>query len=180
MVDISDLIRLGISVFGQQLKREEEPVFRYSTLYIKGKPAIRSSYDARRGVLSLSCSINGEPYQGSIGIAEKSSNLGIGGSYYYFVCPITGRRCRYLYLYGGRFVSRFAIPTLLYPSQMYQARSSALIRGIDTLLELEKFSQERYRKEYYRGKQTPWGRRITKAYERYKPFELLLFGSSPS
>lgn len=179
MVDISGLIRLKISVL-ENLFKIEEGTRGEAELYYKGNPAIRASYDARSKVLRLSCSINGEPYQDSIKIEKRKSNLGIEGSYFYFVCPCSGRRCLYLYLYGGRFVSRAAIPTLLYPSQMYQPKSSALIRGLDRLLEVEELFGEKYRKEYYRGKLTPWGKRINRAYDKYKPFERMLFPGSLS
>lgn len=162
MVAIDELIRLGVGVFGKNLKREENSVLRYSTLNYNGKPAIRYVYEAKEGKLRLSCLIDGEPYQGEIMVEQRDSNLGVGGHYYYFLCPETGRRCRYLYLYGGRFVSRFAIPRAAYPCQRYR---SSLAKSLDVLLNVSDITEKRYGKEYYRGKLTPYGKKLLRAYD---------------
>lgn len=161
MVAINELIKLGVGIFGKTLKREEDTILRYSTLNIRGKPAIKSVYLANEGKLRLSCFIDGEPYQGEIKVEQRESNLGIGGYYYYFLCPETGRRCRYLYLYGGKFVSRFAIPKVAYPSQEYRSK---LARSLDVLLNVSDLVERRYGKEHYRGKLTPYGKKLLRAY----------------
>lgn len=164
MVLIDELIKLGVGIFGNTLKREENTILRYSTLNLNGKPAIRYVYAAKEGKLRLSCLIDGKPYQEEIRIEQRESNLGVGGHYYYFLCPQTGRRCRYLYLYGGRFVSRYAIPRVAYPCQRYRSK---LTRSLEVFFGAAS-TEKRYGKEQYRGKLTPYGKKLLRAYNALK------------
>jgi len=91
----------------------------------------------------------------------KQSNLNNGG-FYYFICPVTGRSCRKLYLVGGRFVSRFAFRAL-YDKQCWS--KSDRVDPLNDLLafaEWEQLAGQRYRKPVYRGKLTPYGKKLAK------------------
>lgn len=94
----------------------------------------------------------------------KQSNLNNGG-FYYFVCPVTGRSCRKLYLVGGRFVSRYAFRAL-YDKQLWSKSDRAdPLNDLVAFAEWEQLAGQRYRKPVYRGKLTPYGRKLEK-YDR--------------
>ncbi|MCK8493572.1 hypothetical protein M0L20_17025 [Spirosoma sp. RP8] len=49
------------------------------------------------------------------------SNLG-KGKVFYFVCPVTAKRCRKLYLVDGWFVFRYALEDTYYEKQLWSKR----------------------------------------------------------
>ena len=59
------------------------------------------------------------PASSSVELATTARYL--GGTRRWFVCPVTGARCRILYLVGGRWISRRAFRGA-YPSQRIPAR----------------------------------------------------------
>ena len=176
MIELQSLQRLNVATLFQvfrktassraTLESSDKIAITIGSLYVDGKPCIDYTYQV--GCLHLRYSVNGKPYSYDIGVVEHKSNLGIEGSYFYFVCPSTSRLCRNLYLYNGVFVSRFAIPGAIYESQEYQ---SSLSRAMSALFDSEK-EIKRYGKEYYRGKITPYGKRLEKAYNRLKKARL--------
>ncbi|MBC3795175.1 hypothetical protein FH603_5710 [Spirosoma sp. LMG 31447] len=99
-----------------------------------------------------------------IELVQLPSNLG-KGNVWYFVCPLTGKRCRTLYQVGRYFVSRKALQGALYESQTYskQYRQIARVCGPYYKLReaLEKLDKP-YAKMFYRGKPTPIARRVFK------------------
>jgi hypothetical protein len=59
---------------------------------------------------------NGEPINYNVNLISRVSNLG-KGKMWFFVCPVTGKCCRKLYLYGTHFLHREAYKGLMYESQ---------------------------------------------------------------
>lgn len=105
---------------------------------------------------------DGEDVTQKVWLRWRASNLNRGG-YYYFVCPVTGRSCRKLYLVGGRFVSRFAFKALYEQQTKSRARRDNPLFGfLDAEAQLEQLERQRYRRMTYRGKPTPFARK----YER--------------
>lgn len=99
---------------------------------------------------------NGEKVHDRIGLVAMSSNLG-NGSYYYFVCPITNKRCRQLYLHEGRFTHRSAIKNALYRSQTHSKKNKETNDFIRKYyLEDEVCEQifSKHFKTHYKGKTT--------------------------
>ena len=93
---------------------------------------------------------------------SKPDNLNTDkGGYYYFVCPSTGRACRKLYLINGRFVSRFAFRHI-YEQQKKSRnqRESPLMETLAVWDELERLQQQKYRRYTYKGKPTPFARKV--------------------
>lgn len=127
-----------------------------------GVPVARFSYEA-----------NGEPQAYDVALRWKRSNLNptTEHGYYYFVCPVTGALCRKLYLVDGRFVGRKAFHAL-YEKQTYTKKDRRERAAWFGLLELDDlvFSQ-RYRREYYNGRLTPYGRKVDKLARRLKLYE---------
>lgn len=113
-------------------------------------PAVRFIYAA-----------DGFPVDYSTPLRFAPSNLNRGG-YYYFICPVTGRACRKLYLVGGRFVSRFAFRALYEKQTKSRAERSGLLGYLDTVEAADRVINAKYRKETYRGKLTPFGRKCAK------------------
>lgn len=127
-----------------------------------GVPVARFSYEA-----------NGEPMTYDVALRWKRSNLNpdTNHGYYYFVCPVTGALCRKLYLVDGRFVGRKAFHAL-YEKQTYSQayrRETAAWRDLMAVDDLV-FSQ-RYRREYYAGRLTPYGRKVEKLCRRMHLYE---------
>lgn len=128
-----------------------------------GRDMLSFAISERDMLLSYSC--EGKVYSYSIPLVEVPSNLGKERGCYYFRCPKSSHLCRKLYLYKGYFVSRKFIPGAVYDCQARAKEKDDYIRLLGTgFLSLD-FTN---RKEYYRGKLTPWGRKVEKAYSRYE------------
>lgn len=118
---------------------------------------------------------DGEERQQTIWLRWQSSNLNVGG-YYYFVCPATGRACRKLYFVGGRFVSRFAFKALYKEQTRSKAQRKSPWQFLAAVSRLDTLSQQPYRKRTYKGKLTPYARKVQKIdaalMERYNSLNL--------
>jgi hypothetical protein len=103
---------------------------------------------------------DGRKHRQRILIVYEPSNLGIS-AVPYFLCPVTYHKCRKLYTDGNVIVSRFAF------SHTYSQRNkSHKWRELDKYLNyLEKEPTKKNGKTEYRGKLTPYGKRIVKYYE---------------
>ena len=152
---IADLIRLGYFV----------PDGVVSGVLTGGegdnKSSIRVTMDNNRMVLSLNYVVNREKQMNyNVTVIERAANLG-KGVVRFFLCPITHKPCRKLYLYGDRFISRRAMRGAMYRSQV----KSKLDRVMPSGWASDDFiPYKRYGKMYYRGRLTPYGKRI-KRYE---------------
>lgn len=102
---------------------------------------------------------NGTPVDYTAPLRFAPSNLNRGG-YYYFVCPVTGRSCRKLYLVGGRFVSRFAFRALYDKQTKSRAERSGLFGYLNAVSNFDRIAKQKGRKMYYRDKITPYGLRV--------------------
>ena len=111
-------------------------------------PTVRFSYTC-----------NGFPVDYTAPLRFTPSNLNRGG-YYLFVCPVTGRACRKLYLVGGRFVSRFAFRALYDKQTKSRAERVGLFGYLNAVNEFDRVTQQKGRKMYYRDKITPYGLRV--------------------
>lgn len=121
--------------------------------------SIRVKMDNTRMVLSLNYVVNQEKQMSyNVTIIERAANLG-KGVVRFFLCPITHKPCRKLYLYGDRFVSRRAMRGAMYSSQAKSKWERALHNGC---LREDYVPYKRYGKPYYRGKITPYGKRIAR------------------
>ena len=123
--------------------------------------SIRVKMDNTRMVLSLNYVVNQEKQMSyNVTIIERAANLG-KGVVRFFLCPITHKPCRKLYLYGDRFISRRAMRGAMYRSQVKSKLDRVMPSGWGTD---DFIPYKRYGKMYYRGRLTPYGKRI-KRYE---------------
>ena len=156
---IADLKRLGFLVPGATCTGSVEwnrggEVFASVGIATKtaGVPLVRFSYTH-----------NGRPETYDVALRWKRSNLNADTphGYYYFVCPVTGELCRNLYLVNGRFVGRKAFKPL-YPDQAEGHKWREYIKFFRALLDAGDLQNDRYRRETYRGRLTPYGRKVEK------------------
>lgn len=123
-------------------------------------------------VLQYNITHTGEAVQDLVKLRHQKSNLpGHTGGYWMFICPVTRKPCRVLYLHGGHFKSREALP----PGTLYKCQTtSAYFRMIgrvfdysDTMGALGDTLRKPYGKMFYRGKPTRKTRRLMKIEDRY-------------
>lgn len=69
------------------------------------------------GYVILDYKYNDKPVRYTIQLTTIKSNLG-KGLIWYFVCPITNKRCRILYQLQGRFLHREAFSNAMYYTQI--------------------------------------------------------------
>jgi hypothetical protein len=115
---------------------------------ITAEIGIMSVIGITEGVIVLAYNAGGEALRYRIKLIHRESNLG-RGSFWLFTCPVTGRACRKLYLWGKYFVSRHAIPGALYERQTW-SKFGRFICAV-----LEEHEPPRRMKRHYRGKPTP-------------------------
>lgn len=115
---------------------------------------------------------NGTPRAYDVALRWKRSNLSPGTEhgYYYFVCPATGALCRKLYFVNGQFVGRTAFKAL-YKEQTLSVKQRRLTRAWRDLLAVDDLINQQYRRETYRGRLTPYGRKVAKLAGRLRIFQ---------
>lgn len=120
----------------------------------KRQSTIRVKMDNRKMAMSLDYFVDGKtPIQYDVKIVTRTANIG-RGVIRYFVCPETNSLCRNLYLHKGIFASRKAMSGAMYQRQIVS-------KDVRFLMQLFNDPPERkYGKEYYRGKLTPYGKRL--------------------
>lgn len=125
-----------------------------------GVPVARFSYEA-----------DGVPVAYDVALRWKRSNLNPDSTngYWYFVCPVTGTLCRNLYLVDGRFVGRKAFRAL-YEVQTLSRKTREETRAWRDLFAVEEMATAKYRREYYAGKLTPFGRKAAKLADRFEVY----------
>lgn len=129
---------------------------------LRGKLPIFFEYDPTEMLLAVYYSHKGRLCSNIIAVETAETNLGIGVMYW-FVCPITWRKCRKLYLYDGSIVSRFGLPGARYRLQNKTANDRVFAR-------VDEYGEppfRKYGKPYYRGKLTPYGKRLLRYEQRY-------------
>jgi hypothetical protein len=95
---------------------------------------------------------NGTPIKYRVYLVSKPSNIG-EGSYFLFVCPITGKHCRKLYLVDGYFYSRLAFRGCMYEKQTHSHKTRQMLKTFEALTISDKLNAKHFR-EYYSGKPT--------------------------
>lgn len=134
--------------------------------------SINLSTNPEQKVISLWYQSNGEPVSYQIRLEALPSNLGTG-KIWYFVCPVTGKRCQKLFA-GKYFLHREAYPHAMYESQTYSRYGRYLDKIFKISLNQEKFYSElnsRYFKTHYAGKPTKRYQRILSAMEQAQRME---------
>ena len=106
--------------------------------------------------IKLSYIFKSEEREYIIQIVSVPSNLG-KGEIYYFLCPETGKKCRFLYSIGGWFLHRKAFQQVYYEKQTYSKAMRDADRFFRSFNLADKARQEinsKYFKKFYAGKPT--------------------------
>lgn len=119
---------------------------------------------------TLRYTYRGQQVETSLTLRYKPSNLNNGAGYYYFVCPVTGLSCRKLYLVEGKFVGRQAFRPLYAAQTESRRERTGLYAFLRKEARLEDMTAEPYRRYTYRGKPTPFARRVDKLASRLDVF----------
>lgn len=97
-----------------------------------------------------------EPRKYKVQITSTPSNL-CKGEIWYFICPITKKRCRKLYSIGGYFLHREAFNGCMYESQTQSKKYRELTKNYGALFENESIYEtinSKHFKKTYAGKPT--------------------------
>ncbi|UFH51821.1 hypothetical protein [Spirosoma sp. KNUC1025] len=149
--DMADLKRLGfmIGYCSQSLEWSESGI----SIHLR----VRVDMFDSNNYVELSYQYKDKPVCYRIKLINVPSNLPNGGKLWYFLCPVTGERCRKLYDGGKYFLSRKALINILYESQTHSKfyRFLATMYGPGLKLdEMREDLEKPYVKRYYQGKPT--------------------------
>ena len=112
---------------------------------------------------ALTYQYKGTPVHTELTLRYKPSNLKGDTGYYYFVCPVTGLSCRNLYLVNGQFVSRTAFrPLYRTQAETKVGINNGSLAVLRALTKYEDMATAKNRRLTYKGKLTPWGRKVEK------------------
>ena len=118
--------------------------------------------------MELDYTTGGKSYNSRISLEAVPSNLG-HGVIWYFRCPVSGKRCRRLYLVSSQFVHREAFAGCMYQSQIETKKYRNMVRVIEPVFSLDRIEEETYKpyyKKYYRGRPTRRYQRVLRAEEK--------------
>jgi len=118
--------------------------------------------------IELDYKCNGEPRNYRVDIVSINSNLG-KGKIFYFVCPHTKRRCRYLYLNGGYFLHRIAFQGCMYQTQTESKKMRGWSKNYGIYFESDSIYEQLYKKNFkktYAGKPTKKYVKLTRQLEQ--------------
>jgi len=90
---------------------------------------------------------NGTPIKYRVNLTSKPSNL-VDGYFYLFVCPITGKQCRKLYLVDGYFYSRWAFRGCMYEKQTHSHKTRQMLKAFELLTISDKLNAKHFRQSY--------------------------------
>lgn len=175
-ITVKEALRLNID----KLRRDKCINIGASTSFVtnwSGGESISSNvvYTENEKALTLKYSYQQRPIEYSIKIVEVKSNLGKGVNLY-FVCPVTNRKCKYIYCcYGSDiFKSRQAYTNRIY--YLTQTCSKATRTATRNNVTENKISAlYRLRRAInYRGKVTRRKQRLTKLFDKKRQIDILM------
>lgn len=137
---------------------------------ITGRIRISVITDSYTNALFLDYVCNDKEYSYKIDFTVLPSNLGIG-NIMYFICPITGRRCRKLHFISERFMHRSALPNGMYSKQTQSKDWRKKEKIFGSYFEVDEVCSELYKKYFkthYNGKPT---KRFLKLKSKLEQFE---------
>jgi len=117
-----------------------------------GSVSIQVNTHSPQPYIEFDYQVNGTPIKYRVNLVSKPSNIG-EGSFYLFVCPITGKHCRKLYLVDRYFYSRRAWVGCMYEKQTHSHKSRQFSKSFDLLSISDKLNAKHFR-EYYSGHPT--------------------------
>jgi hypothetical protein len=186
-----DLHRLSLPLlrergFLKQYANKSEVISWHRGKYKTGSIRVTSYMDEFSPTVTLTYQIGERSMKESIDLVSLPSNLGEGkGKIWYFLCPVSGKRCRMLYLSKGRFVHREESKGEFYQKQIESKQMRDLEKAYGPILRRDRIVEESYQKhfkKFYAGKPTRRYARILKAIdkaEKAQPFARKLLEKEP-
>lgn len=129
-----------------------------------GSVSIKVNTDSLQPYIEFDYQANGTPVKYRVNLVSKPSNIG-EGSFYLFVCPITRKHCRKLYLVDRYFYSRWAFRGCMYEKQTHSHKSRQFSKTFEALTISDKLNAKHFR-EYYSGKPTKKYLALISKYEK--------------
>ena len=124
---------------------------------------------ADQPLLMLRYSIDGQDVTQHIQLEAVPSNLN-RGRYWFFICPVSGRRCKKLHLIRGLFQHRTALSGVFYQQQARTPTAfGRYMDAYDVVGEIWEAAQAPYFREYYAGKPTRRCVRMLRKLEKWGP-----------
>ncbi len=120
-----------------------------------GSISIQVNTRSEQPYIELDYKYRDEPRNYKVYLTSTPSNLK-KGVVWYFVCPVTKKRCRKLYSIGGYFLHREAFNGCMYETQTHSKKYRQLDK-LMAILEIENLYSELYKKNFkktYAGKPT--------------------------
>lgn len=120
-----------------------------------GSISIQVNTRSEQPYIELDYKYRDEPRNYKVYLTSTPSNLK-KGVVWYFVCPVTKKRCRKLYSIGGYFLHREAFNGCMYETQTHSKKYRQLDK-LMAFLEIENLYSELYKKNFkktYAGKPT--------------------------
>lgn len=143
------------------------------TSYAVGEFKIIMSGESEGPQLNIIYDYRDENVNYTVQMCSVPSNLRIG-VVYYFICPATGKKCKKLYLYQKYFVSRMAIPGVLYRIQTeskHMRQALIVDRKISKCLQMALSQQKPYFKPTYAGFDTKYRQKVQRACMLLKQYQ---------
>lgn len=116
-------------------------------------------FDSREMSLYLLWNEGGKQSSQAIKVVAERSNLIDSSFVYYFICPLSGRKTRTMYRIGEGFVNGRIFKGVYYRNQSLSKKHREIA--------YRENPERKYGKKYYRGIETPYGKRC-KRYEEYE------------
>ena len=154
--------------FRQRLIEQNRAAFTFTGSFSKWH-TIKIEAEVLSGTMEINSFVFEWDYNGKQGairvyLEKRPSNLGLPEPVYYFVCPYTGRISRKLFTDGTTFASRFAFPHT-YSSRKDSHNWREFKQIWDGMMYVD--GSTKYRKERYRGRLTPHGRKMMRYFGYY-------------
>lgn len=121
-----------------------------------GSISIQVNTQSESPYLLLDYKCNEAPINYRVQLVSAPSNLG-KGVVWYFVCPLTGKRCRKLYLADTYFYHRSAFRDCMYEKQTQSKKYRSLDKTLGVYFRSDQLFEQLYKKNFkktYAGKPT--------------------------
>ena len=118
-----------------------------------GSISIKVNTHSEQPYIELDYKYRDEPRKYKVGLVTIPANIG-KGVIWYFVCPVTKKRCRKLYSIGGYFLHREAFNGCMYETQTQSKKYRQLDKTLGAYFNLYSELYKKNFKKTYAGKPT--------------------------
>lgn len=159
MTNLSKCLRIKIGgLVSDGLLRCDGVTKHFKMSWNNNESQISATIDMNVGKITFDYLCDGQPIHYSVDIERRTANIGFGEVYFFRIMH-GGKAiyCKNLYLYNGLFVPRVMIPDAMYGCQIESKTYRNAIPHVEPF--------RKYGKPRYKGRITPYGKRINSYYE---------------